>query len=187
MKTCTKCGDTKALDEFSKKHGAKDGHRSYCKVCAIKIQRAYREADKVKAAARANAYYEANKERNRARDKAYRKANKERINARGKAWREANKERVNARIKAWAKSNNGLRKATWARRRAAKLQAIPAWANPDAIKGFYETALPGEHVDHIVPLQGKTVSGLHCEANLQHLPASENQSKSNKYWPDMWE
>ena len=68
-----------------------------------------------------------------------------------------------------------------------KRLATPVWADHKAIDLFYQTALPGEQVDHIIPIRGKTVSGLHCEANLQHLRTTENRTKGNKYWPDMWE
>ena len=65
--------------------------------------------------------------------------------------------------------------------RAAKLKRTPSWANLDKIKEIYRTCPEGYHVDHIVPLQGELVSGLHVEYNLQHLPASENLAKGNKF------
>ena len=59
---------------------------------------------------------------------------------------------------------------------------MPKWANIDAINEIYRKArAAGQSVDHIVPLRGKTVSGLHVEHNLQIIPLSENCSKRNKF------
>ena len=75
---------------------------------------------------------------------------------------------------------------------ARKIRATPAWADIEAIRAFYEEAAVLRkatgveyHVDHIVPLQSVLVCGLHCEANLQIIPAIENESKRNFWWPDM--
>lgn len=74
------------------------------------------------------------------------------------------------------------------RRKAAKKQRTPPWSDLDAMREIYAEAhrLTQEtgvmhHVDHIVPLQGKTVSGLHVPNNLQILTASENSRKGNRY------
>jgi hypothetical protein len=66
-------------------------------------------------------------------------------------------------------------------KKARKIQATPAWADKKKIKQIYDNCPPGFHVDHIVPLKGKTVCGLHVETNLQYLPARENMKKSNKF------
>lgn len=46
------------------------------------------------------------------------------------------------------------------------------------------TGFPWE-VDHVVPLRGVIVCGLHCEANLQVVPRGVNKAKGNRVWPDM--
>lgn len=65
--------------------------------------------------------------------------------------------------------------------RALKLLRTPPWSETEEIVDFYNKCPTGYHVDHIVPLQGNTVSGLHVLANLQYLLASENLSKGNRY------
>jgi hypothetical protein len=57
---------------------------------------------------------------------------------------------------------------------------IVPWTEKEAIDTFYHNCPIGYHVDHILPLQGKEVSGLHVLANLQYLPARDNMSKGNK-------
>lgn len=76
------------------------------------------------------------------------------------------------------------------KRRAAKLNRTPPWADLDAMRAIYaeaqrrtrETGIP-HHVDHEIPLQGKLVSGLHVPNNLQILTGSENSKKRNRYEP----
>jgi hypothetical protein len=169
-------------------------------------QKAYHEANKEKIAVKQKAYYQANKEKIAVKEKAYREANKEKRKATCKAWAKANPEKLKATKKAWCEVNRELDKAqkkAWrqansakcnaygAKYRAAKLQRTPAWLTPEdheKIADFYlmaeymeiATGTPHE-VDHIIPLQGENVSGLHVPTNLQVLTESENRSKSNRF------
>ena len=89
----------------------------------------------------------------------------------------------------WKRNNKDLVNANTAKRRASKLNATPEWLNAGhtaELEGMYLYAQIfsqiGEqmHVDHLVPLQGKNVCGLHAPWNLQVISASENLKKSNK-------
>lgn len=88
---------------------------------------------------------------------------------------------------AWARRNRPLVVAKSRTRRLRIIGATPRWVDLDAINAFYieaakltvETGVPHE-VDHIVPIDGKIVSGLHVPWNLQILTRTQNRSKANK-------
>lgn len=100
-------------------------------------------------------------------------------------YREQNRDIQRAYTKEHYQENKGEYKARAALRKAHMLKATPAWANLLLIEEIYNTCPEGFHVDHIVPLQGETVCGLHVEYNLRHLEASLNISKSNKLVEDL--
>lgn len=80
-------------------------------------------------------------------------------------------------------NNRNEFKARNAQRRAAKIHATVGWADLSKIKQIYLDCPEGYHVDHIIPLQGELVCGLHVESNLQYLTPFENYSKGNKFNP----
>ena len=155
-------------------------------------KKAWREANPEKEAASSKAYREENKEKLAASNKAWNAANKEKKAANNKAWYAANKEKKAALNKAYKADNRGAVNATDAKRRAAKLERTPPWSDSEfekfAIKEAYICSQEREaatgvryQVDHIIPLQGVMVSGLHVAANLQVITAKENGEKSNKF------
>ena len=103
-------------------------------------------------------------------------------------WKAQNRKEV---ASAWQKRNNAQVNANTRKRQASKLNRTPAWLTKEQhaeMKEFYKMAKELETVfgwkqcvDHIIPLQGKTVSGLHVPSNLQILSAKENMEKGNRY------
>lgn len=90
----------------------------------------------------------------------------------------------------WQKANPGKKNAHLAKRFASKRHRTPKWLSKEQLKQierFYveakeitnKTGIQHE-VDHITPLQGKTVSGLHVPWNLRVISAQENQRKGNR-------
>jgi hypothetical protein len=164
MKYCYKCKQSKELDLFGKNKSRKDGLADECRPCKQQQDREYAAQHREEAKQRASKWYYSNKEYANTQHKIY-----------GFKWRKENKD------KNTAKEN---------RRRALKLHATPSWLTKEQhqqIDSFYWLAKLQEeltdtkyHVDHIVPLKGKTVCGLHVPWNLQLLSAKDNLSKSNK-------
>ena len=162
------------------RHGNRDYLREYKRIRyaerqpeMVAITKAYRDRNPEKVRAAARAYYAKNREARL----AYLAKWREQF---GKQWERA------ARAQ-----DPGVFRAKSSKRRAALLQAVPPWADLGKIQEFYDTAdalgmWTGEwhHVDHIVPLLGKTVRGFHSHDNLQILSADENRRKGNRHWPD---
>ena len=101
----------------------------------------------------------------------------------GRKYLSLNKDTCANRSREHYLSNKNNYLARNAHRRALKLKATPTWANLAKIKEIYNNCPKDYHVDHIIPLKGDLVSGLHVESNLQYLTAKENLQKSNKYSP----
>ncbi len=157
MKICSKCKNSKELIDFEPLKTSKDGLRGQCNIC--------RGAQKA----------------------LYQKNHQEQALLSSKKWQLANP----GQRKSYRLANPNKISALRAKRRAAKLKRTPKWLTKEQfaeIEDFYTIVndlswLSEEplHVDHIVPLQGKNVSGLHVPWNLQILPAKLNLSKSNKF------
>ncbi len=105
----------------------------------------------------------------------------------GRRYKELNKEIVYQKVKEYHKRHPELLAEINANRRAVKLKATPLWLSfsqrKEMVKIYKEAKEKGRdyHVDHIVPLQGKFVSGLHVPWNLQIIPAIENIRKKNHH------
>jgi hypothetical protein len=150
----------------------------------------YREQTKTERTAWQKEYYEANKIAIASYQKQYWETNKNRKIVYDQEYYLSNKDKRSVQQKEYYASNKGKSAARNAKRRAKKLQATPNWLTDSDIAEIEELYLcarifklyTGEdyHVDHIIPLQGKNVCGLHVPWNLQVIPAKENLSKSNK-------
>jgi len=91
----------------------------------------------------------------------------------------------NKRLRRWAKTQNGKewRRRSKFRRSGRCRLATPQWCDLEALIQFSVNCPENHHVDHIIPLNGENVCGLHVLENLQYLPAQENLSKQNKIDP----
>jgi len=136
-------------------------------------------------------YYEENKAHIVAKGLEYAKANPEKTAAKAKKYRQAHYEKLADAAKIYRKKNRALFNHHAIKRVAAHLQRTPAWLTDFdklKIKCLYQVAAmrtreSGQawHVDHIIPLRGKIVSGLHVPSNLQVITAAENRQKKNAY------
>lgn len=167
-RACSQC----AVD-ITHTYNPKNGQK--CKACVTDYHRAYRTA---------------NTERIRAKKVQWKLDNKAHIAAKDKAYALANPEKRTVARKKWVSANPGKDAALKALNKQARKKRVPTWLSDDdkwLIEQAYDLAslrtrslgFPW-HVDHIIPLNGRRVSGLHVPANLQVIPGVENLRKGNR-------
>jgi hypothetical protein len=161
MKTCTRCKEQKPLEHFGADRHASDGLNFRCRPCAAAIGRESRA-------------------KNRARS-----------NEASRRWAAKNPDRWKEIIRDWHRRNPGYATAKVMEREAQKLRATPSWMDPERVEAVYALARKCRdegmkvEVDHLVPLRGRTVCGLHTHDNLAVVERRDNMSKGNRRWPDM--
>jgi 5-methylcytosine-specific restriction endonuclease McrA len=120
----------------------------------------------------------------------YNTANKVKLNEQKIDWAAKNSEKANIAYKKWRKNNPAKLALLVIRRRMAQVNRTPSWLNAGQLFEMesiynYCAALRSTgldyHVDHIVPLRGNNVSGLHVPWNLQVITGAENMSKGNRF------
>lgn len=170
-KICACCKEVKDTSLFGGDKHRKDKLNPYCTLCVRQ---------------KSMDYANANREAKRAAVKKYDDANREKI----KAWREANADSMKEYWATYGKKYRTEFKAETAaktrRQQAARRNAVPVWIDREKEVLIYEEARirreAGEavEVDHIFPILGKTVCGLHWHGNLRVVPTFANRSKGNR-------
>jgi hypothetical protein len=124
--------------------------------------------------------------------KGWRTENRSHKSEYAKKYWEKNSGSQRERHKFWIKSNREKVNIYARSKKARKLKAIPKWADRKAINEVYRRARELEkqdgikrHVDHIIPLQGRNVCGLHVENNLRIITATENLKKHIRLLEDI--
>lgn len=176
FKTCSKCHTQKITNDFHKNYRHKDGLEYWCKKCK-------------------SAHYFQNREKVILRSIKWQKEHPEECCKKTVKWRLKNLDQYNEWRRKNYKENQGQHSEYRRRfrkrhpeakrfqqsiRRAAKMKRTPLWVNRIEIRKIYANCPLGMTVDHIIPLQGKQVSGLHVPWNLQYLSLSENSAKGNR-------
>lgn len=180
MKCCTKCNETKPYEMFTKEKATLDGFSRWCRSCKKEYKTTWYEKNAESERAKAMQYHYDNYDKN-----------KHKISKRVIKWQQENKEKYAEKSKRYYEKEKHRIFAWQALARAAKRNAVPKWLNKELkqkIQDFYieartktkETGVNYE-VDHIVPLMGDVVCGLHVPWNLRVITRFENRSKANTF------
>jgi hypothetical protein len=190
--------EAKALGLFTYNTGkpCKHGHLSdryvngaQCIECASAQSREWRRANPESYKQSWRKWLESNRDVHSARVKKWQAKNKDKIAINQKIWEKANPDKVKAKYIRWRKKHPEKYTALAVASVARRAKRVPKWNTSDdrwLMAQFYDVARLRTkatgvvwEVDHIVPLRGKEVSGLHVPSNLQVILKSENRAKRN--------
>lgn len=177
-KICTKCKITKNSDCFTVDRQRKDGLYPQCRQC----RSIYVKSEHVKLRERAR--YPSRAEKLKAYLKQKYQEDPEKIKARVALYRKNFADRHRLHSLRWAKNNRARANQIHAKYKLSQKIATPKWLTKQHKKEirdkYIEASRLGLTVDHIIPVQGKNVSGLHVPWNLQILTLEENRRKGNR-------
>lgn len=190
VKLCPKCKNEKNLDAFGNDKQNKDGLSCWCKECRKEARVIWQNNNTEKVSASKKKYVEKNREIIRKKARLKYEENKGIILIERKIWYHENKEIHDGYKKKWIKNNSYKSAFYAAARRVIKANATPSWLKQTDYE-FMEVAYAmakimtektgqKHHVDHIDPLNGKEVCGLHVPLNIRVILAKENLAKGNR-------
>ena len=156
LKKCPSCDSIKPHQEYPKYSASTSGLRNICKIC-----------------------HNANNKNAYDTDPSY-------YNKYSKEYYVSNKETIAERTKEYYQEHKAEYAARGIKYHTRRDQATVKWSNTAEMNKIYNLCPIGYHVDHIIPIQGDSVCGLHTEHNLQYLLAADNISKSNKFNQDIY-
>lgn len=181
-KVCTICKEEKLISDFNRNKRNKDGYATECRECMKEYLRVYRKKNQEVLLEKSRQFKETHRER-------INQINRNRYHEEKKFDTDFMKKKREANQK-YKRKNKGKINADTAKRYTIRLQRSCLCTENDYKKiddiykkASYLTETTGiiHHVDHIIPLQGKLVSGLHIPSNLQILTANKNCTKHNKF------
>lgn len=181
-KICTKCDKELTLDQFHKCAANKDGHYTQCKACVKEYTKSHYANNVDRLKLKAKRYRLENPIKVQKLRASYYTTHKKQECLNSRKYRATRKPEIAAYNKAYHKANSGI---LIHKLRLRQLKdRTPTWSNRKAIKDIYINCPKGLVVDHIIPINSKSVSGLHVPCNLQYLTFRANASKSNKFTQD---